>query len=111
MGQQMVIDWRLLGSVLFGLLMYGVVYNELVQRLGKRKEGYTSLLVVAGVLVTLAGVSLISWQSALLTLCAFAASGLPMVIGDIRRYVEAREKALETMRQEAAEAQERHESP
>jgi hypothetical protein len=96
-------DWRLIGAVLFGLLMFGTVYNNLVQKLGRRKEGYTSLLVVGGVLITLAGVALVSWQCAVLTLSAFAASGLPMVLGDIQRHIQARERAITEMQRQALE--------
>jgi hypothetical protein len=102
-------DWRLIGAVLFGLLMFGLVYNELVQRIGRRKEGYTSLLVVGGVLITLGGVALVSWQCAVLTLSAFAASGLPMTLGSIYRHIRSREQAIEYLRREAIEAMERDE--
>src|SRR5690606_21381708 len=85
-------------AILFGLLMFGSAFNALVSWLGDRKDGYTSLLVVAGVLVTIGGVALIDLRAAGLTLAAFAASGLPMVIGDAARTVEKREKALRLMR-------------
>ena len=87
------VDWRVLSAVLFGLLMFGVAFNYWVGLLGEKKEGYTALLVVIGVGMTLIGVAIVSWQSALLVLLAFAASGTPMIAGDIYRAVKAREEA------------------
>ena len=83
----LVVNWQTIGSLLFGLLMFGLAYNALVHALGDRKEGYTGLLVVAGVLVTLGAVAMISWQAALLSLGAFAASGTPMLVGDVVRHI------------------------
>jgi len=87
------IDMQVYGAVLFGLTMFGLAYNVWIGWLGDRKEGYTALLVMIGVAVTLIGVAIISWQSALLVLGAFAASGTPMIAGDIYRAVKAREDA------------------
>lgn len=92
MGTSSAVDWRLFAAVLFGLLMFGVGYSILVQRMGRYKEGFVSLLVVVGVGVTLIGVALISWQAALITVLCFAASGLPMVIGDVWEYIRRREQ-------------------
>lgn len=85
-------DGRLIGVVLVSLLLFGVLYNRLMDWLDRRKDGYTSLLVAGGVLVSLAGVAVISWQAAGLSLLAFAASGLPMIIGEAVRYVRRRDK-------------------
>ncbi len=100
MGTHWAIDWRLLVAVLFGLVMFGFVFNTLVDWLAARKEGYTSLLVVLGVMVTLAGVALISWQAAVYCFLGFVASGSPMVVGDIARAVKARDRALERIKKE-----------
>jgi len=69
-----------------------------VDYLDDRKDGYVALLVVAGVLVTLGGVALIDWRAAVLALVALAASGTPMVIGDILRTVRRRESAIRLRR-------------
>lgn len=98
MGATLAFDWRLLGATLAGLFFFGVAFNMLVHSLDGRHEGYTALLVVAGVLVTLGGVALICWQAAAICLAAFAASGTPMVLGDIWRAVQRRERVLEAMR-------------
>ena len=100
MGANWAEDWRLLVAVVSGLVFFGCTFNTLVSRMANRLEGYTSLLVVAGALVTLAGVALIDLKAALLCLIAFAASGLPMVIGDIARAVKARDKSIERIKKE-----------
>lgn len=74
--------------------MYGLAYNSLVNYLGERLHGYTALMVAGGVLVTLAGAAMISWQAAGLVLACFVASGTPMILGDIARTVERREKSI-----------------
>jgi thiol:disulfide interchange protein len=92
-------DWKItMAAILFGLLMFGLAFNGLVSWLGSRKEGYVSLLVVAGVLITLGGAALLDWQAAAWVLICFAASGTPMIIGDIWRAQSARDKAARVQR-------------
>src|SRR4030067_1849483 len=93
-GAEIGIDWVLLGSVLFGLFCFGVLWNSLVDWLGERKEGYVSLMVVGGVLVTLGGIAFISWPAAILGLATFVASGMAIVIGGIGRTIKKREMTL-----------------
>jgi len=97
---EIALDLRLFCAVAWGLLAFGVVFNDFVTRAGEHKDGYTWLLVVVGVLVTLLGVALISWQAAVLTLIAFVASGIPMIVGDVARYVGARRDAMARQREE-----------
>ncbi|RMG02006.1 MAG: hypothetical protein D6735_10975 [Acidobacteria bacterium] len=81
-------------TAVIGLLFsFGLLYNQVVEYLLRKRyaEGYTSLLVAFGVFVTLAGVAVIDLSASLLALIAFAASGTPMVIGSIVRYVRKRE--------------------
>jgi ACR3 family arsenite efflux pump ArsB len=78
--------------------MYGIAFNYFVDQLNGRKDGYLSLLVAAGVGVTLIGVAIISWQAAVLVLACFTASGIPMIIGEISRNIQMREKALRMQR-------------
>ena len=88
------------GAVLGGLMAFGLAYNGLVGWLERHgyDHGYTALLVVGGVGVTvLASAILIGWSDALRVLACFAASGTPMVIGSVWRYATERteeEKAL-----------------
>lgn len=75
------------------LFIFGLAYNWLVDRWHRAgySDGLTSLLVVAGVAVTVAASGFtIGWAVALLLLLYFVASGLPMALGDLWRYVNAR---------------------
>lgn len=80
-------------SLALGLLLFGIGYNYLVQYLQAKHytEGFDSLLVAGGVTVTLLGLAILSWQSAVLAFGAFVCSGLPMIVGSIMRYVTRRE--------------------
>jgi hypothetical protein len=78
-------------AILIALFCFGWAYNGLINSLGNRKEGYVSLLVAGGVLVTLGGAALIDWRASALVLVCFVASGLPMIIGDIWRSTKNRE--------------------
>ena len=90
--------------IIFSLLAFGVVYNLFVAWLGTRKRGYTALLVAFGSAVTLAGVAAINLEAAMITLACFVASGTPMILGDIQRYITAREHAEHEARQLAWQA-------
>jgi len=85
-----------LAAVLMGLLLFGIGYNWFVTRLeqGGHDRGYTSLLVVVGVMVTLAGaLVVVGWWAVLVVALCFVASGTPMIVGSIARYT--RERAAE----------------
>ena len=86
---------------LIATLALGAGYAYLVNRLQRkgRTEGVTSLLVVAGVLLTLI-ISAPFTRSALDVFYFFAASGTPMIIGDIYAYIKRREKGRELTRDE-----------
>lgn len=91
-------------SVLMGLFLFGVVYDQVVSWLERtnRQRGFVSLLVVAGVAVTVgASIPLIGLQHAEMLLALFAASGLPMVSGSIWRHMQRR-AAEEAQAQELA---------
>lgn len=95
----MVDSWQIFG-IIVALGATGVVFNRAVVWLEVKgyMEGYTSLAVALGVLVTLAGVALLDWKAALLALVAFVASGTPMIVGSIARYVKKREMGQEQIR-------------
>ena len=89
-----------------GLLLFGIGYNFLVDWLEKHgfEEGYTAILVVGGVLVTLlASIPMIGVQMFLTMLICFSASGVPMVWGSWQRYCKRRKQERELARQEALE--------
>jgi hypothetical protein len=57
------------------------------------------LFVVGGVLITLGGLALADWRAGLLALTMFAASGLPMVIGDVYRAMRKRDRVLKALKE------------
>jgi len=75
------------------LVVFGILYDQLVSWLERQgwSRGGTSLLVVCGTLVTLAAASVvIGIDDVLLMLGLFAASGTPMIVGSLVRYILAR---------------------
>lgn len=84
-------------SAVFGsLFIFGLIYNAFISWANRRGyiEGYTWLTVVIGTAVTLFGAAFIfGLQAALILFALFAASGLPMALGDIARHVRARRRA------------------
>jgi hypothetical protein len=89
------VDLGLVSGLYLVLVLFGIGYNSLTSWMEKHgyMEGYTSLMVALGVLITLAPLAIISWQGVLLVLGGFVASGLPMIIGSITRYLHKRELA------------------
>ena len=87
-------DFGVILAVFFGLVLFGIGYNSMVAWLERKgyTEGYLSLIVAFGVFITLCGIAILSIPAALLTLGAFVASGTPMIIGSIVRYLRKREE-------------------
>lgn len=94
-------------AVFGALFVFGIGYNTLVAWLEHKGyiEGYLSLIVALGVAVTLGGVAILSIQAALIALFCFAASGTPMIIGSIWRYLQKREAEKYAMIAEAKDDQ------
>lgn len=93
------LDWPLIIAVAAALLFFAIAYNMFIDRLGERIKGYTALAVAFGVVCTLAGTAIISWQSAIIVGLAFIITGTPMIAGDILRSIRVRENALQVLRQ------------
>jgi heme A synthase len=96
-------DFSLYAAVFFGLTLFGILYNSIVGWMSTHKysEGFTSLLVAAGVLVTVCACGfLIGWLAVGIVLLGFAFSGAPMVIGSVVRYVCRRAEAQRALRDE-----------
>ena len=78
------------------LVLFGAWYNRQIDKWGKDAEGYAWLQVALGVIVTIAGAGIlnlfIEWNAFFVDLLAFTASGIPMITGDIRRYLAARRR-------------------
>ena len=69
----------------FGLFYNGIIVDNLARHLPARYRA-TSFEVVGGVLVTCVGIGVIFGLEVMLgCLLCFAASGIPMIYGDIRR--------------------------
>lgn len=76
------------------LLVFGIVYNQLVERFQKRTQRYTAELVVGGVLITvIISGFFIGWNNAGKVLILFVASGLPMIVGSWLRSARDDEEA------------------
>ena len=105
--QSMATFWPVFGLVMLSLVLFGIGYNALTMWLERNKleRGFVSLLVVGGVGVTvLAMTPLIGIEHVLILLAGLAAAGLPMMIGSIWRYMDARaadEKAAQELAKEA----------
>jgi hypothetical protein len=85
------INWSTFAIVAAALFSFSIIYNQFITWLADRQEGYTSLLVVAGVMVTLIGYAFISGiVQALIVAGLFLASGLPMIAGEVTRVIQKR---------------------
>jgi len=95
-------DFGVILAVFLTLVLFGIGYNALVAWLERKgyTEGYLSLIVAFGVFVTLCGIAILSIHAALITMGAFIASGTPMIIGSIIRYIKAREVAKRAILEE-----------
>ena len=96
-------NWRLIGVVSGFVFLLSFIYNDIVRWLedGGYAEGYTSFLVVGGVVVTLLGLACIDRAAAVLALILFSASGLPMVVGSMWRHARRRKADQDGMRKDA----------
>lgn len=96
------LDYGVISAVFLGLVLFGIGYNALVTWMERKgyTEGFLSLIVAFGVAMTLVGVSILSIQAALLSLGAFIATGTPMVIGSIVRYLRRREEMKQAIIEE-----------
>lgn len=91
-------------AAVFGMLFVsGFLYNLITAWIINKhySEGFTWLLVVGGVSLTIAGIALLSIEAAAVMLGAFAASGFWMVLGSIWRYMRRREAAQQAIKDEA----------
>jgi MFS family permease len=82
-----------LAPTLAALVGFGVGYNALVDWLERHgyDRGMTSLLVVAGTGITLlAFVPIYGWRIVGGLIAGFGASGAPMIIGSLQRYIKER---------------------
>lgn len=84
--------------VLFGAVLFGVFYNGFIDwtQTNGYSEGYVSFLVAGGVVVTLIlSAFIVGIEAVIVVGIVFAASGLPMIVGSVRRYVINRRREVE----------------
>jgi hypothetical protein len=104
-------NWQIFAIVAVTLLAYGILFNELVNWLGERQEGYTSWLVVIGVFVTLTGYAIVAGIGhALLVAGLFIASGFPMIAGEFIRVVRKRNQLRGEMEKKTWNTHNAHDS-
>lgn len=91
-------------SLILALILATIVggaYNALVSWANTtgKTEGYTALLVVGGVVLTLAFTAFfVEPQDTLIVAAFFIATGTPMLVGDIVRYIRRREKGRKLLK-------------
>jgi hypothetical protein len=89
------VEFGQIAGIYAGLLLFGLAFDQVtawIERSGYL-EGFTSLLVAAGVIFTVAPFLFLSMHFALAVLGGFVASGSPMIVGSIIRYAQQRERA------------------
>lgn len=97
----MGIEWDRFGAQLGIALVCGIVYNLVVAHLEKKgyDKGLTSLLVVVGCAFTigLAGLQ-IGWTAMWIVVAFFGATGTPMIVGSLARFVRERAAEIQAVR-------------
>ena len=81
---------------------FGIVYDRVVAYLERsgRARGYTALLVIGGVFISLAlAAFLVGLEAFLITLVVFALTGVPMAMGSFWRHTDERRRDDEQLRQ------------
>lgn len=89
------IESGLLIGVLAMALAFGIIYERLIAYLeaSGRARGYTALMVIGGVFVSLAlAAFLVGLQAFLLTLIVFSLTGSPVALGSFWRHTEERSR-------------------
>lgn len=94
------LNWGTFGAIVLACA-FGLLYNQFVNWCEQRgySDGYTGLLVVLGVLVTLAlAVPFVGLAVVLVVFTLFCCTGAPMVAGDVWRAIKRRELAGELIK-------------
>lgn len=76
------------------LVVFGIAYNWLTEQMEKHgyHHGYLSFIVSLGVAGTLLIAAIREKTASLRFFCYFIASGIPMILGSIKRYVSHTEE-------------------
>jgi hypothetical protein len=88
-------EYGLILGIYGALVLFGFGFNALIAWFERKgyMEGMTSLMVVLGVALTIAPFALINLHAVLMIAGGFVASGLPMIIGSLGRYLKQRDEA------------------
>jgi len=90
-------------GALGALVVFGLLYDRYVTAIERRPEGhrgYTAFLVVAGVAITVAlMIPVIGVDAFNHIVVAFLCSGLPMIIGSVQRYMDARDRDAQRLQE------------
>ena len=92
--------FRLILAIIL-LLAFGSGYNKIIARCERKGylEGFHWLACAIGMSFSLAILAIIDWHSAILAASALFISGLPLALGEIWRYMRARERGQRYVRQ------------
>lgn len=91
-------NWQTLALAGMALILFGFFYNQVVDRLGEKQEGYTSLLVVCGVIVNLIALAAVyGLGAALVSALFFTCSGGPMIAGEVMRSLRKKAHARKVL--------------
>jgi predicted PurR-regulated permease PerM len=83
---------------LIGAVFFGICYNIFVLWLNRRgaSEGYTAFLVAIGTAITLLfALPFIGLANTIILTLFFSATGIPMIIGNVREYIQRRAHGLQ----------------
>jgi hypothetical protein len=94
------VDLGIIAGVFGGLALFGIGYNLLVGWLMDHgyDEGYMGFIVAVGSAITIGGLAVISFPSAVLAMICFIASGVPMILGSMIRYARARKREIDALK-------------
>ncbi len=99
---KLAVSWQTFALVAIILIIAGIAYNRLVDWLQDRHEGYTSLLVAAGVIMTLVAFAIVQGIGpAIIVAALFICSGTPMIAGEVMREIHKRHAARLLVQKEA----------
>jgi len=91
-------DPGVIGAIFIIALLFGVLYAVAIHKLKEMIEGYTSLAVVAGVLITLVlAAFIIGLVPVLIVALVFVCTGTPMIIGEIVQQAQERRAKSEEL--------------
>jgi hypothetical protein len=102
---------RKLALILISLHLFSWGHDALVGWMERKghMNGFTSLFVVLGVAYTVGAMGIIiGWDNVQLLALAFIASGIPMIVGSISRYIQERKAEEEYLTEQVKRLNGKH---